>query len=103
MRDRELTPLHGRIRQEPGSLLGLLTRVDRIDLLNRALRGWTTEPWLNAIRVANASDEALILFADNAAVLTTLRYKREALLLYLREQYGQPFSRIEARVRPKSK
>lgn len=80
----------------------LLVRAEQIDTLNRALRGWTSEPWLDGIRVANASiDGALILFADNAAVLTSLRYKRDALLLHLRERHGLSFSRIEAKIRPK--
>lgn len=94
------SPLHGRLVGKPGEFGGLLEQVRRIEALNLALRQWTNDPWLNSIRVANLRGDTLVLFADNAAVATTLRYQREALAAYLRERCGLAINRIEAKVRP---
>lgn len=92
--------LHGRLAGSPGELSGLLDQVRRIEALNRALRQWTKDPWLDSIRVANLRGDTLVLFADNAAVATALRYRREALGAYLDERCGLRIKRIEAKVRP---
>lgn len=92
--------LHGRLAKKPGDFGELLEQVRRIEALNLALRQWTKEPWLDSIRVANLRDGTLVLFADNAAVATALRYRRESLEIFLRERCGLAIKRIEAKVRP---
>lgn len=92
--------LHGRLLQQPGDFEPLLHRVRRIEALDRALHQWTTEPWLAAIRVANLREDTLVVFADRAANATTLRYRRDDLLAYLRERHGLNVDRLEVKVRP---
>jgi hypothetical protein len=96
----ELAHLHGRLENEPGELHNLLQVTQRLEALNSALRQWADEPWLDAIRVANLRGDTLVLFADSASALVPLRYRREALLAFLRERYGLTATRIEAKVRP---
>lgn len=96
----DLSPLHGHLVGKPGDFGGLLEQVRRIETLNLALRQWTNEPWLDSIRVANLRGDTVVLFVDNAAVATTLRYRRESLEAYLRERSGLAINRIEAKVRP---
>lgn len=91
--------LHGRLLKKPGEFESLLDRVRRIEALDRALHQWSSEPWLQAIRVANLRGDTLVVFSDSAASLTTLRYQRDTLVTYLREHHGLPVSRIEARVK----
>lgn len=92
--------LHGRLSRQPGSFGSLLDQVRRIEALDQALRRWTNEPWLDSIRVANLRGDTLVLFVDNAAAATTLRYRREALQAYLCDRCGVAISEIEAKVRP---
>lgn len=96
----ELAPLHGRLLQQPGEFDNLLQRIRRIEALDHALRLWLGDTSPGAIRVANLRGETLVVFADSAASLTSLRFQQEALLAYLRERHGIPLSRIDAKVRP---
>lgn len=96
----ELTPLHGRLNAAPGELEGLLQRARQIQAVQQACQRWSTEPWMASIRVANVRDGTLVVHSDSAAALTALRYRREALLGFLRDRYGWPLTRLEARVRP---
>lgn len=80
----------------------LMERVRRIEALDRALHQWSSEPWLSAIRVANLRGDTLVVFSDNAAAATTMRYRREDLMAYLREQHGLVVGRLETKVRPGS-
>lgn len=95
-------PLLGRLLQQPGEFVSLLQRVRHIEALDRALHQWSSEPWLATIRVANLRGDTLVLFADRAANATTLRYRRDDLLTFLREQHGLAVQRIEVKVRPGS-
>jgi hypothetical protein len=79
-----------------------MQRVRRIETLDRALHQWSREPWLSAIRVANLRGDTLVVFSDNAAAATTMRYRREDLLAYLRERHGLAVGRLETKVRPRS-
>lgn len=95
--------LHSRLLQQAGDdVETLLQRVRRIEALDRALHQWSSEPWLSAIRVANLRGDTLVVFSDNAAAATTMRYRREDLLTHLREQYGLKVGRLETKVRPGS-
>lgn len=93
--------LHGRLLRQPGEFVTLLQQVQRIEALDRALRQWTNDPWLSAIRIANLRGDTLILFSDSAAALTTLRYQHEGLTAFFRDRHGIAISRIEARVKPR--
>ena len=92
--------LHGRLLQQPGDFEPLLQRVRRLQALNSLLQRWTSEPWLTAIRVANLRGETLVVYADNAAALTALRYRRDSLLGWLQQQ-GVPVLKLDMRVRPR--
>jgi len=94
--------LHNRLLQQAGDVETLLQRVRRIETLDRALHQWASDPWLSAIRVANVRGDTLVVFSDNAAAATTMRYRREDLLTYLREQHGFGFGRLETKMRPGS-
>lgn len=94
--------LHSRLLEQAGDVETLLQRVRRIETLDRALHQWSTERWLSAIRVANLRGDTLVVFADNAAAATTMRYRREDLLTYLRERHGLEVGRLETKVRPGS-
>jgi hypothetical protein len=96
----ELAHLHGRLVNAPGELDSLFQVTQRLEALDRALRQWANEPWLDSIRVANLRGDTLVLFADSASALVPLRYRREALLAFLRDRYGLAATRIEAKVRP---
>ena len=93
--------LHSRLVQQAGEdVETLLQRVRRIEALDRALHEWSSEPWLSAIRVANLREDTLVVFSDNASAATTMRYRREDLLTYLRERHGLDVGRLETKVRP---
>jgi hypothetical protein len=94
--------LHSRLLQQAGDVETLLQRVRRIEALDRAVHQWSGDPWLSAIRVANLRGDTLVLFSDNAAAATTMRYRREDLMAYLRERHGLNVSRLETKVRPGS-
>ena len=96
----ELAHLHGRLVDAPGELDNLFQVTQRLEALNQALRQWADEPWLDCIRVANLRGDTLVLFADSASALVPLRYRRDALLAFLRDHYGVTATRIEAKVRP---
>lgn len=96
----ELMPLHRRVARDPGELQPLLQRVDEIEALQKICRRWSSEPWMGALRVVNVRGQTLVVHAESAAALTALRYRREALLAYLREHGRWPLTRLETRVRP---
>ena len=77
-----------------------LWRVDEIEALQNICRRWSSEPWMGALRVVNVRGQTLVVHAESAAALTALRYRREALLAYLREHGRWPLTRLETRVRP---
>lgn len=91
--------LHRRLLQQPGDFEPLLQRVQRLQALNRLLQGWTSEPWLSAIRIANLRGDTLVIYADNAAAMTSLRYRSESLLDWLKQQ-GVPVLKLDLRIRP---
>jgi len=95
--------LHSRFLQQAGDdTETLLQRVRRIEALDRALHEWSREPWLSAIRVANLRGDTLVVFSENAAAATTMRYRREDLLAFLRKRLGLEVARLETKVRPGS-
>lgn len=96
----ELAHLHSRLVNGPGEFGNLLEVTQRLEALNSALRQWANEPWLDSIRVANLRGDTLVLFADSASALVPLRYRRDALLAFLRDRFGVTATRIEAKVRP---
>lgn len=97
----ELAPLHGRLLRQPGEFETLLQRVARIEALNRTLQQWTREPWLASIRVANLREDTLVVYSENAAALTSLRYRRDALLAWFRDQHGISVNKLQTSVKPR--
>jgi hypothetical protein len=94
--------LHSRLLQQTGDVETLLHRVRRIEALDRAVHQWSSDPWLSAIRVANVRGDTLVVFSESAAAATTMRFRREDLLDYLRQRHGIELSRLETKVRPGS-
>lgn len=80
-----------------GTLLELVHQISAID---EALSQWLGDPTQTTVRVANLRDETLVLFSNNAAATTRLRYERESLLTHLREQHGFEVRHLEIRVKP---
>jgi hypothetical protein len=92
--------LLGRLQGSSDSLGNLIQRAERVSELNRLLKQWTREPWLEAIRLVNVRGTVAVVFADNAAALVPLRYRSESLLRFLRDELGLDVNRIDAKVRP---
>lgn len=93
-------PLDRCLESVNGPLSALVQRAERIAEVNRALRSWTTEPWVDAIRLVNIRGDTAVFFASSAAALVPLRYRREALLAFLREHAHLDCSKIEMKVKP---
>ena len=94
-------PLLDQLRQQQTPLSDLIERAERIASLDKALRQWTSEPWFDAIRLANIRGETVVLYASNAAALVPLRYRQQSLLSFIRDQLQLPCSKLETKVKPK--
>ncbi len=91
--------LHQRLQHSDG-FRRLMEQATRIAELNRALRQWTQEPWLDSIRLVNVRDDTVVIYASTAAALVPLRYRQQALLAFLQERFNLNCSKIEAKVKP---
>lgn len=88
------------LRGQAGPLRDLIARAERLARVNRALRGWRSEPWLEGVRLANLRDSVAVLFADTAATSLLLRYRQAELLAFLRQESGLPLTRLDVKVKP---
>lgn len=84
----------------PEAAGGLLARTQRLADINRALRDWCDEPWVDHVRVANIRGETVILYASSAPALLRLRHHTRSLLAWLNARYPLRCTRIESKVRP---
>ncbi len=82
----------------------LLRRAQRLGeiqrILREILRDWSLEPLAHSLRTANERDGVLIVYADSAAALTQVRYRRQDLLKALQERLAPAPEKLEIKMRP---
>lgn len=97
---RDANSLDRCLRSGTGPLQTLMRRAERIAEVNRALRTWIDEPWLDDVRLVNIRGDTAVFFVSTAAVLLPLRYLQEPLITFLRQRAGLTCSKIETKVKP---
>jgi hypothetical protein len=94
-------PLQLWLNQQPRTVRELLSRAGHLAAINHELQQqWASEPWVQSIRIANIRGNTVVIFAQTAAALVPLRYRKEALLSLLKERFQLACKEIEAKVRP---
>jgi hypothetical protein len=79
----------------------LLARADRLLQIESALREWAEDARLaRSLRIANERGGRLLVYADSAAAATTLRYRRQELIQFLRQKLGLNATAIDVKIRP---
>ena len=86
----------------PQSAGGVLERAQQLADINRALRDWCDEPWVQQIRVANVRGDTVVLYSASAPALLRLRQHGRSLLAWLNNRYPLSCTRIESKVRPRA-
>ncbi|GAC1632589.1 MAG: hypothetical protein NVS9B10_27250 [Nevskia sp.] len=81
-------------------LHGLLDRARNLGNIQQLLRDWAQEPLSRSLRIANARDGVVVVYADSAAAFTQLRYRQQELLQLLREKLANPALTLEIQMRP---
>lgn len=94
-------PLQNWLSQQPQTVRDLLSRAQRLTAINNELQSqWSSEPWVQSIRIANIRGNTVVIFAQTAASLVPLRYRKASLLGLLKERFNLTCTEIDARVRP---
>jgi len=80
---------------------GLLAHARRLVALNQAMQAWLAPqgPWAQQVSLANFRAPHVTLIAPSPAVATRLRYCQQEVFLWLNEQTGERFSRLEISIR----
>lgn len=87
-------------RQNPG-VQDILRRGQTLATINQTLKQhWSDELWINQIRVANIRGTTLVVFVQTAAVQIPLRYRKQALLNFLQQQFELTCTELEVKVVP---
>ena len=84
----------------PDGLQAVLNHSQRLETLNRVLRGCIPAPLNQHCQVANLRDNILVLHADSSAWALKLRYGSRTLLQQLRQRGMPGLDTIEVKVRP---
>lgn len=79
----------------------LLTRAGMLRKVQQCLHQHFDEPWARHLRVANIRDATLVLFVDNAASLTRVRFLEARILGVVRDELRHTVWKLEARVKPR--
>ena len=88
----------GTLVSDPRSTIGaLMARADALRGYQQALQEWQPSSSPDALRAVNLRNGTLVIHADNASALTTLRFRQKELLQYL-QAHGYQCSDIEAKV-----
>lgn len=96
-------PLHRWLSHQPKTVRELLGRAQRLAEINQALQEhWQCEPWIHTVRVANVRGTTVVVFAQSAASLIPLRYRKDALISFLRQRFGLSCTELDLKVRPDS-
>lgn len=86
--------------ENPSPVRGLLDRVRQLTRINDALRNWAQPPLGEGLRVANLRHGVLVIYIENAAAYTALRYRQQELTAFLQEALGLTITKIEIKLRP---
>lgn len=98
---KDAEPLSNWLKYQPSSVRGLLSRAQRLSRINQALQAqWASEAWVQSIRIANIRGNTVVIYAQTASAMIPLRYRREALLAFLRQNFELNCLEIDAKVRP---
>jgi hypothetical protein len=84
----------------PSGLRDLLGRARQLAEIDSAVRDWAGTPLNQHLRVANVRQGALVIYIENAAAYTALRYRQQELLERLRQQCKITISKIEIKTMP---
>ena len=84
----------------PDGLQVVLNHSQRLEALNRILRGCIPAPLNQHCQVANLRDNILVLHADSSAWALKLRYGSRMLLQQLRQRGVPGLGAVEVKVRP---
>lgn len=96
-------PLNNWLQQQPATVGRLLTRAQRLSQINCALKEqWADEPWIHLIRVANIRGSTVVIYVQTASAIIPLRYRREALLAFLKQRFELVCLEMDAKVKPLS-
>lgn len=88
------------IHQEPKTV-EILSRGRILVSINQSLKAhWAHEAWIDQIRVANIRGTTLVVFAQTAAALIPLRYKKQALFNFIQQEFDLPCTELDAKVVP---
>lgn len=88
------------VRQDPKTF-DVLSRSRILISINQSLKAhWAHEAWIDQIRVANIRGTTLVVFAQTAAALIPLRYKKRALLDFIQQEFDFPCTELDAKVMP---
>ena len=94
-------PLRNWLGQQPQTVRELLSRAQRLRAINNELqKQWASEPWAGSLRIANIRGNTVVVYAQTAACLVPLRYRKASLLGLLKEQFGLNCTELQATVRP---
>jgi len=88
------------LKRSPDTFQAVLNHTQRLEALNRTLRGCIPAPLNQHCQVANLRDNILILHADSSAWALKLRYSSRVLLQQLRQRGVPGLNAIEVKVRP---
>ena len=80
----------------------LLTRAAMLREVQQCLRRHFDAPWARQLRVANIRDATLVVYVDNAASLTRVRFLEARILGVVRDELRHTVLKLEAQVRPRS-
>jgi len=101
IKSTDAEPLQNWLSQQPQTVRELLSRAQRLAAMNTELqKQWSSEPWIKSIRIANIRGNTVVIYAQTAASLVPLRYRKASLLGLLKERFNLTCTEIDARVRP---
>lgn len=81
-----------------GTLGRVLSKSNELSRFTQILRDFLSEPWADAVSVANLRDDVIVLYCANASAQTLLRYRQTELLSFVRQRIQPACTRIELRV-----
>ncbi|MGH8455991.1 MAG: hypothetical protein ACRETW_13890 [Stenotrophobium sp.] len=89
------------LQHQPRNVREMLNRAQRIAEIDHALHEhWAHEAWISSLRIANIRGSTVVLFAQTAAALVPLRYRKKALLEFLKQRFAIACNELDIKVRP---
>ena len=101
MSSKDAPTMQDWLSRQNSSVQDILRRGQTLATINQTLKQhWSDELWINQIRVANIRGTTLVVFVQTAAVQIPLRYRKQALLNFLQQQFGLTCTELEVKVVP---